>query len=107
MPSRDPVLLGTVRRGLNGVEEVIDDIWSLAHDGSMQARDQQINLLRRAPCAREGDELKTLYHDINRTRPYIPYSNQRFTNYITTTVGNDYGRISRIRKTTQSDRDRY
>lgn len=105
MPSRDEVLLGTVRRGLEGVEELIDELFNLS-DGSNAGRAAQIDVLRRGPCVTEGAELKTLYHDLNRSRPFIAHSGGRFVTQITTTIGNDYGHQSRFRRVTASDRDR-
>lgn len=104
MPSRDQVLLSTVRRGVEGVEELVDDLFSFA-SGRQDDRARQIEILRGAPCVTEAAELKTLYHDVNRSRPFVINSGGRFVTYITTTVGNDNGHVSRFRRVTESDRD--
>ena len=107
MPSRDPVPLSAISRGLYGVESIIEQIFQARGSESNADRARQVDLMRRLPCVGQQDQLRTFEHDVRNKNRYIPHYPDRYVKIITTTVGNDVGHYTTKRRFLGSERDAY
>lgn len=101
---RGPVLLGTIKRGLWAVEDAIDHMYHGIVGGTPEDRlAQQVDQLRRLPCARSFDDALTLQHDLMQQRAYQMYMGRGESKIILSYHDNDRGGFSRVRRHVEGD----